>query len=261
MALPDFFKIDPAKKAKPAQGKGTWNLPASKLPPHQNYKDFRSSMSWRALRILAEFVEGFEFIADFPKSVSVFGSARSREGQPWYEEARKLGGLLAKEGIAVVTGGGPGVMEGANRGAAEGGGESVGLNIELPQEQRINPYVRKYRAFHYFFTRKVMLTYAAEAYIFFPGGFGTLDEFFEIVTLIQTHEITRIPVLLFGREYWQPLAGWLEGQLYGKYKTIDKEDTKIFTIVDSAEEAMRIIRKAPMREEFYDQAHYSPNGK
>ena len=237
----------------------SWNVPAAKLPPHRDYKDFRSSMSWRAFRILAEFVEGFEFIADFPKCVTVFGSTRLSQGDKWYEEARKLGKLLANEGIAVVTGGGPGVMEAANRGASEAGGESVGINIKLPDEQRINPYVRKSKAFHYFFTRKVMLTYAAEAYVYFPGGFGTLDEFFEIVTLVQTKEISSIPVILFGSEYWGPFAAWVDSQVYRKYRAIDKVDMSIYTIVDSAEEALRIIKKAPVREEFYDRAHYDPN--
>lgn len=239
----------------------SWNLPAAKLPPNKNYKDFRSSMSWRALRILAEFIEGFEFIADFPKCVTVFGSTRLPEGSKWYKEARKLGTLLAEEGIAVVTGGGPGIMEAANRGAFEKGGESVGINIKLLAEQRTNPYVRKAKAFHYFFTRKVMLTYSAEAYVYFPGGFGTLDEFFEIVTLIQTKEIANIPVILFGSEYWGPFAAWVDSQMYRKYQAIDRADMNIYTIVDSAEEALRIIKKAPFREEFYDRAHYSPNGK
>ncbi len=237
------------------------NLPAAKLPSHQDYRDFRSSMSWRVFRIMAEFVEGWEFIADFPKSVTIFGSTRSPENSAWYEESRKLGRLLAKEGISVVTGGGPGVMEAANRGASEAGGDSVGLNIQLPHEQRINPYVRKARAFHYFFTRKVMLTYAAEAYVYFPGGFGTLDEFFEIITLIQTKEISPIPVILFGSAYWQPFAKWIEEEVYDRLKAIDEKDMKIYTIVDTAEEAMEIIKKAPVREEFYDKAHYSPNGK
>lgn len=260
MKISNFLK-SPLRGQQRPKSPENLNLPASKLPPNRNYKDFRSSMSWRAFRILAEFIEGFEFIADFSKCVTVFGSARTQEGDKWYEEARKLGHLLADEGIAVVTGGGPGVMEGANRGAFEGGGDSVGINIQLKHEQRINPYVRKSRAFHYFFSRKVMLTYAAEAYVYFPGGYGTLDEFFEIITLIQTREISRIPVILFGSEYWRPLAAYLENRVYGEHKAIDKEDLKIFTIVDTAEEAMRIIKKAPIREEFYDQAHYYPNGK
>jgi uncharacterized protein (TIGR00730 family) len=238
-------------------------------PSHRNWRDFRSSMSWRMFRVMAEFTEGWEFIADFPKSVTIFGSTRSKEGDKWYEAARSLGAALASEGIAVVTGGGPGIMEAANRGASEaksdrpaGTGESVGLNIELPREQALNPYVKHSHSFHYFFTRKLMLTYAAEAYVYFPGGYGTLDEFFEIVTLVQTEEINGdIPVILFGSEYWQPLASWLEKEVLGKYSAIDPEDLRIFRLVDSVEEAMEIIRRAPMREEFYDQAHYFPNGK
>ena len=243
------------------ENKGSWNLPAAKLPSHKDYRDFRSSMPWRVFRIMGEFVEGFEFIADFPKCVTIFGSTRSPEGNKWYEEARKLGKLLAGEGNAVVAGGGPGVMEAANRGVFEGNGDSVGINIKLPEEQRINPYVKRSRAFHYFFTRKVMLTYAAEAYVYFPGGFGTLDEFFEIITLIQTKEISSIPVILFGSEYWKPLTEWIDSQVCKKYKAIDQADTRIYTMVDSAEDALRIIKKAPIREEFYDKAHYDPKTK
>ncbi len=223
---------------------------------HNDFKDFRSSMSWRMFRVMSEFAMGWEFVADFQKSVSVFGSTRTAEGDPWYEEARKLGRLLAKEGITVVTGGGPGAMAAANRGAYESGGESVGLNIELPQEQRVNGYVKKSREFHYFFTRKLMLTYSAEAYVYLPGGFGTLDEFFEIITLIQTKEIEPIPVILLGESHWRPFISWMEEVLCDKLGYIDPSDTKIYTIVNTAEEAMKIIKKAKIRDEFYDKAHH-----
>jgi uncharacterized protein (TIGR00730 family) len=231
---------------------GSMNLPAARLPREKETRDFRSSMHWRIFRMTSELVDGFQYIADFKKSVTIFGSTRISERDKWYREARKLGALLAKRGHAVVTGGGPGIMEASNRGAAEAKGMSVGLNIQLPHEQRANPYVTKGFGFHYFFTRKLMLTYAAEAYVYFPGGFGTLDEFFEIITLIQTKKIAaRIPVILVGKDFWEPFASFLENQLCKKFKTIDKADTKLYVIVDSAEEAFRIIKKhAKRRKEF-----------
>lgn len=229
------------------------NVPAKDLPVTPEAKDFRSSMHWRIFRIMAEFVEGFEFIADYRKSVTIFGSTRDcKATHKWYEEARKLGKMLATEGFAVVTGGGPGIMEAGNRGAGEVvGGTSIGINIQLPREQRVNPYVNHSRGFHYFFTRKLMLTYSAQAYVYFPGGFGTLDEFFEIITLIQTKKIaTHIPVVLVSREYWGALDEWIRSVVYGMNHAIDAEDREIYKIVDTAEEAMAIVRKSPPRENF-----------
>ena len=224
-------------------------LPVAKLKPGE---DFRKSLHWRVFRILSEFVEGWQFLADFKKTVSFFGSARSPEGDKWYEEARKLGKMMAEVGFAVVTGGGPGIMEAGNRGAVEGGGKSVGLNIQLEMEQRINPYVSESTAFHYFFVRKVMLSFAARAYVFFPGGLGTLDEMFELITLIQTKKISdKIPVVLMGKDYWGPIDELLKKQLYEKYQAIDKEDMNIYKIVDSAEEAFELIKDAPPREDWY----------
>lgn len=230
---------------------GHLNLPDKELP-HPATDDFRESMQWRIFRVMAEFVEGFEFLADFPKSVTIFGSTRDSEAtHKWYEEARKLGRMLAKEEFAVVTGGGPGIMEAANRGAAEAGGMAVGLNIQLPKEQRINPYVNHAKGFHYFFTRKLMLTYSAQCYVYFPGGFGTLDEFFEIVTLIQTRKIaTHIPVVLVGKEFWTPMYDWMKHSMNDKNNAIDPEDLSIFKIVDSAEEAMDIVRQSKPRKAF-----------
>lgn len=202
---------------------------------------------------MAEFIEGFQFIAGYKKSVTIFGSARCCVGDKWYEEARKLAVLLVKSGFAVVTGGGPGIMQAANHGAFEEKGDSVGLNIQLPVEQRINPYVNRAHGFHYFFTRKLMLSYSAQAYVYFPGGFGTLDEMFEIVTLIQTKKIaTHIPVILVGKEYWEPLVRWIQNDVYGKFKAIDIEDMQIFSIVDDASEAMEIIAQSRARDEFHE---------
>lgn len=235
----------------PNYNRQDFNVPASKLPQFAEPEDFRSSMHWRVFRIIAEFIEGFQFIANYRKSVTVFGSARMPEGSHWYEESRTFGGLVAKEGFAVVTGGGPGIMEAANRGAKEAGGKSVGVNIQLPAEQRINPYVNESRGFHYFFTRKLMLSYSAQAYVYFPGGFGTLDEMFEIVTLIQTKKIeTHIPVVLVGKEFWQPIIQWIEAGLCEQFKTIDHEDRQIFSLVDSAEEAAKIVINSKRRNEF-----------
>ena len=234
--------------------KGQLNLPASKLPVEKPKlgEDFRKSLHWRVFRILSEFVDGWQFLADFKKTVSFFGSARFLEGSKWYEEARKLGKMMAEAGFAVVTGGGPGIMEAGNRGAVEGNGKSIGINVQLDMEQRINPYVQESTAFHYFFVRKVMLSFAARAYVFFPGGLGTLDEVFELITLIQTKKISdKIPVILVGQDFWDPVGELLKNQLYEKYQTIDESDLNIYKIVDSAEEAFELIKNAPPREDWY----------
>ena len=207
-------------------------------------EDFRKSFSWKTFRILSEFIEGFHFIADFKKSVGIFGSARLSPTDLNYKEARKLGNLLAKDNFTVFTGGGGGIMEAANRGAFEANGKSVGMNIKLPEEQVLNNYTNQSINFDYFFTRKVMLSFGRCGYVFFPGGFGTLDEFFEMLTLIQTKKITyHIPIILIGKSYWQPLVNWLEQEVYQKQKGICKKDLKIFELVDSAEQALAIIKK------------------
>ena len=206
-----------------------------------------NEITWRIFRIMAEFVEGFEFLADSEKEITIFGSARSSETSHWYKEARKLGGILAKNGFTVITGGGPGVMEAANRGAFEKKGVSLGLNIQLPLEQRINDYVTRGRGFHYFFTRKVMLAASAQAYVFFPGGFGTLDEFFEMVMLIQTGKAQRIPIVLVGKEYWRPLLEWLRRRVFEEERAVKKEDLEIYTVVDTAEEAFALVKDSKER--------------
>lgn len=199
--------------------------------------------SRRLLKIMNEFINGYKFIRHYKKAVSIFGSARGTMKPKIYREAEKLGYDLAKEGFAVITGGGPGIMEAANQGALRFGGESVGLNIQLPEEQRINPFVNESTSFHYFFTRKVMLASVSQVYVFFPGGFGTMDELFEMLTLIQTKKVAPIKVILVGEMFWAPLMHWIKETVYGQNKTISKEDLGLFNVVDNAHEAMLLIRE------------------
>ncbi len=206
-----------------------------------------NEITWRIFRIMAEFVEGFQFLSEFKREVTIFGSARTPESDHWYKESRNLGRMLAECGFTVITGGGPGVMEAANRGAFEAGGASVGLNIQLPREQRANPYITRGRGFHYFFTRKVMLAASAQAYVFFPGGFGTLDEFFEMVVLIQTGKAQKIPVVCVGREFWEPLDGFVRKVMAAKFKAVDVSEIEYYTIVDSAKEAFKIVETSTER--------------
>ncbi len=209
--------------------------------------DFEHNPSWRIFRIMAEFVDGFHFISKFPKSVTFFGSARFDEKNPHYKAAQKLSRMLARAGYVIISGGGPGIMEAANKGAVEGKGQSIGLNIQLPFEQRINPYVKKSMAFNYFFTRKVMLAFSASAYVFFPGGYGTLDEAFELITLRQTHKINpRIPIILIGKDYWGPLCQWLRENAHEKHATIDAEELKLWQLTDTPEETFEIIKKTKL---------------
>jgi hypothetical protein len=207
-----------------------------------NPADFKSNAAtWRIFRILAEFVDGYEFLSKLNADVTVFGSARTKPGTPYYEEAVKMGSLLAANDFSVVTGGGPGIMEAVNKGAFECGGESIGLNIQLPFEQRINKYVRHGLGFHFFFTRKVMLTSPSQAFIGFPGGFGTIDEVFEVLTLIQTGKMQNVPVILVGKEFWGKMDEFICEQMLEKAETISAEDKDLYHIVDTAEEAMEII--------------------
>lgn len=205
-------------------------------------KDFSQDIeSWRVFRIMAEFVEGFEVLRKYRLAATFFGSARCSIGDQIYNDAKNLAARLVHSGFAIITGGAGGVMEAANQGAFEAKGQSVGLNIELPKEQGTNQFLTESKSFNYFFTRKVMLAFASEVYIFFPGGFGTLDEFFEILTLVQTRKIKRIPIVLVGKEYWQPLIDLFENHLCAKFHTIDSEDNQLYTLVDSVEEAHKKI--------------------
>ena len=208
-----------------------------------------STFSWQVLRIMSEFVDGFEFLSNLERPVTVFGSARIREGDPNYEIARALGRKLANAGFTVVTGGGPGVMEAGNRGAAEAGGLSVGLNIELPMEQRLNPWVKQGMGFHYFFSRKFMLDYSALAYVYMPGGFGTMDELFTVLTLIQTGKSdAAVPVILVGVEFWSPLVAWIRSAVLSRGLVHDN-DLALFRLTDDLDEVIRIIEAAGDRED------------
>ena len=207
-----------------------------------NYRD-----SWRIFRIITEFVEGYQFLGSLKKEVTVLGSARFPANHKYYKIAQDLGHLLGKNGFTTITGGGPGIMEAANRGAYEAGGESVGLNIQLPFEQRTNPYVKKSIAFYYFFTRKVMLTSPANAFVFFPGGFGTLDEFFEVVDNIELGYFPKVPVILVGKEFWQPVINFLKNRSIEHVHSISDSDLKDWHIVENAKEAFEFIKDAPDR--------------
>lgn len=195
----------------------------------------------RVGRIAIEFTEGFKLLEKYDLAATFFGSARSLPDNPDYKYATELAFRLARSGFAIITGGAAGIMEAANKGAYDAGGKSVGLNISLPQEQSANEYTTEAEDFHYFFSRKVMLTFASEVYVYFPGGFGTLDEFFEIATLVQTRKIEPIPIILFGKDYWEPLAKWFERELLEKHQTISPGDTNIYKIVDSVDEAYEAI--------------------
>jgi len=202
-----------------------------------------SMTSWRIFRIMAEFVAGFELLRKYRLAATIFGSARALPDDRWYQASHKLGYLLAKDGFAIITGGGGGIMGAANKGAYEAGGASVGLNIKLPHEQRLNSYVTDSETFHFFFPRKVMLSFASEVYIYFPGGFGTLDEFFELLTLVQTKKISAVPIILVGRDFWQPLIDWFQKSLLDEYHAIGQGDLTLVHVVDSAEEAYAYIQK------------------
>ncbi|MFU8851573.1 TIGR00730 family Rossman fold protein [Micromonospora sp. SL1-18] len=205
--------------------------------------DWKTKDAWRALRILSEFVEGFDTLADLPPAVSVFGSARSRPDSPECQMAEELGAALARAGYAVITGGGPGVMQAANRGASEAGGLSVGLGIELPFEQGINDWVDLAIDFRYFFARKTMFVKYAQAFVVLPGGFGTMDELFEALTLVQTGKVTRFPVVLMGLDYWRGLIDWLRDSMAAEGK-VGPTDLELICLTDDVDEAVRHIVEA-----------------
>ncbi len=205
--------------------------------------EFSINESWRIFRIISEFVDGFEHMADIYPAVSVFGSSRVPEGDPVYQLGRDVGRLLAQAGFSVVTGGGPGAMEAANRGASEANGKSVGLCIHLPKEQTTNPYVNVRLNFRYFFIRKVMFVKYAVAYIILPGGFGTLDELFESLTLIQTNRIKPFPVIMLNKDYWKDMISWIKKTMLGKHGMICPDDMDLIQAVDDPAAAVQAIKR------------------
>ena len=213
--------------------------------PHAD--EFLHTDTWRVFRIMGEFVQGFEDLAHITNGVAIFGSARTPPDDPEYRAAQETGALFAQAGYSVITGGGPGIMEAANRGAFEAGGISVGCNIELPHEQHPNPYLTLSLKFKYFFVRKMMFVKYSNAFIIFPGGFGTLDELFEALTLIQTKKIHDFPVVLYGSKYWQPMLEWLRGPMLSEHKIIE-EDFQRLHVTDSPAEIVQIVRT-------YESAH------
>jgi uncharacterized protein (TIGR00730 family) len=203
--------------------------------------------TWRLFRILAEFVDGFETMHDIERGIAVFGSARTPVDDPYYLQAVECGRKLVESGQSVITGGGPGIMEAANRGAFDAGGTSVGLNISLPMEQDPNPFQTHVLTFRYFFVRKVMFVKYAKGFIIFPGGFGTMDEFFESMTLIQTLKIEPFPVVCIGHAYWDGLVNWIRDVMQDQFKTISPEDRDYFRVTDDIDEAIEIVQRKSVR--------------
>ncbi len=212
--------------------------------PEQNGRQYvieaLAEDSWRMFRILGEFAQGFEEMADVDKAVTIFGSARLKADDPYHAKAERLAASLATQGYAVITGGGPGIMEAGNKGAFEAGGRSIGLNVDLPHEQDPNPYQTDELKFRYFFVRKVMLVKYSTAFVVFPGGFGTIDELFEALTLVQTKKVTPFPIFLVGVEYWRGLVQWLQGTLV-RHGTVSEHDLHLFKVVDDVDEISRAI--------------------
>lgn len=227
---------------------GRINKPESKVArEHHTADEIAHNLKHRRTsRIAAEFENGLDFIRRYEKSVTIYGSARFKSNHEQYKDARILGAEIAKSGYAVVTGGGPGIMEAANRGAKEAGGDSLGLNIELPFEQILNPYVTDSMSFYYFFSRKTTMAFSSEAYVFYPGGFGTLDELFEILTLVQTKKIRKIPIFLVGSKFWNPLHKYIQTVLMDQYAAVDKKDLQLYVITDNHKEILETILSSPV---------------
>lgn len=236
-----------SKQSKPRILKEPQHLPQEVLTREK----LTEEEHYRFQRINKEFREGLKHIKKYPKSVTFFGSARLKPCDKYYKKAQTLGRKIACEGYAVITGGGPGIMEAVNRGAYESSckGKSIGYNIELPFEQNLNPYINDHYSFYYFFSRKVAMTFSAETYVYFPGGFGTMDELFEILTLVQTRKIEKVPIILVGNEFFGKIDHLLKDLLEERYQTISPGDRDLYTITEDDEEIMEIIRNAPMRKE------------
>tara|TARA_B100000674_G_C37695752_1_gene848143 strand:+ start:176 stop:859 length:684 start_codon:yes stop_codon:yes gene_type:complete len=221
----------------------------------KNWNQIKSNDSWSIFKIMSEFVDAYDKMSKIGPCISVFGSARTKEKNNYYKQAVEVSQKLAEAGYGVISGGGPGIMEAANKGAQQGGGESVGLNIDLPFEQHFNKYIDEENnlKFDYFFVRKVIFVRYSQGFVVLPGGFGTLDELFEAITLIQTNKITRRPVVLIGKEYWKGLFDWITTQMLEKEQNISKKDLDLLHLVDSADEAVAYI------EDFYKSHDLSPN--
>lgn len=230
-----------------------FNFFKKKIPEQKGPKTIKNIDEIIKLRMEiadSEFRRGYNLIKKYPRSVSILGSARFKPENPYYQKAEALARRIVKElGYAIVNGGGPGIMEAVSKGAKEAGGQAIGFTIILPEEQKNNPYLTEHVEFEYFFSRKTLLFFSAETYVYFPGGFGTMDELFEILTLIQTKEIPRVPVVLFGSEFWTPIMDRIKEELLVDEKTISLDDTYIYKITDSEDEILDIIKKAPFRQE------------
>lgn len=234
------MKNQPEHSDRPVGPTADQQLLDKVVKPDERPDAFRKTDPWRVLRIMGEFVEGFERLGDVQDAVTIIGSARTAADDPFYQAAAETARLLALAGFPIITGGGPGIMEAANRGAVEGEGLSIGCNIELPFEQDTNQYVRRKVFFRFFFVRKMMLAKYSAALIAFPGGYGTLDELFEFLTLIQTGRMERMPIVLYGSGYWTPMVGWLRDTMAAEGK-ISVEDLDLFTVVDDPATAARCI--------------------
>jgi len=221
----------------------------------KDWNEIKTNDSWAIFKIMSEFVEGYERMAKIGPCVSIFGSARTKEENPYYEQAVEVGEKLAKAGFGVITGGGPGIMEAGNKGAKKGGGRSVGLNIDLPFEQNYNPYIDPEHnlEFNYFFVRKVIFVKYSQGFVIMPGGFGTLDELFEAITLIQTKKINKRPVVLISHDYWDGLVDWVKRAMLEKENNIAESDLNYLKVVDTADEAVKYI------EDFYKTHDLTPN--
>ena len=215
----------------------------------------KSHDSWSVFKIMGELVEGYEKLSQLGPCVSIFGSARTKPDNKFYKETVEISESIVKLGLGVITGGGPGIMEAANKGAQKAGGVSVGLNIDLPHEQMPNPFIDSDKVidFDYFFVRKVMFVRYAQAFVVMPGGFGTLDEFFEAITLIQTHKIERFPVILYGSEFWSGCIEWIKNIVCKKFNNVSDYEMFLFEVVDSKNEIIEILKK------FYDKKKFAPN--
>ena len=214
----------------------------------KRWSEVKGENSWTMFKVLSEFVEGFERLNQIGPCIAIFGSARTKPDQKYYRLAVKMGELLVQEGFGVITGGGPGIMEAGNRGAANANGVSVGLNIELPFEQNDNPFIDSDKSldFRYFFIRKVMFVKYAQAFIALPGGFGTLDELFEVLTLVQTHKVSPVPIILLGKEYWEGLKSWINEVMLEQFQNISPKDIDLMPIATDPEHAISMIKQ------FYD---------